>query len=346
MNRFVVFTMLLALSSFAAAQSNSAPSAAPAPQTIVLPGTGVPGVVAGPSTNTGTAVIIAPPSAPLLVTPEAHLTTVVPQVGASNATPGNIAGAANSTATMPVPPRISTTVPQFSGSAATVTVTPAPAETSEGSSSFTGNAPSNTGTTATGTPIVIVNHSRLFDRGVGSGSSVGTSDTGGKSLGDLARENRQHEAGVNARVYTNQDIERINQQPAAQVGGMAGAAVGAGNATGQQQQPASDNMPAVAQPSTNPPPSNPGVSQPVPPSNTPPPDQSQAIPPSPLNQMPERQPTQMAQANPPANPADQNAQGSSGTEQRADRQLPGSSSILPIMTLVGVLAAGAGLMAR
>jgi hypothetical protein len=295
-------------------QSNSAPS--PTPQTIVLPGTGVPGVVAGPSTNTGTAVIIAPPSAPLLVTPEVHLTTVVPQVGASNATPGNTAGAANSTATMPVPPRILTTVPQFSG----ITVTPAPAETT-GAASATFNA----------------------GIGVGSGMSVGASDnTGGKSLGELARENRQREAGVNARTYTNQDIERINQQPAMQVGGMAGVAVGAGTAAGEQQQSPSVNMPVVSQPTTNPPSSSPGVSQPVPSSNAQP-DQSQAVPPSELGQ----QPAQMAQANPSANPADSNAQASStSSEQRGDRQLPAASSILPMMALVGVLAAGAGLLAR
>jgi hypothetical protein len=243
---------------------------------------------------------------------------VVPQVGASNATPGNTAGAANSTATIPSPPRVIDTVPQFSGAASTMLMASPQPETS--------------GAT----------NSRLFDRGVGSGSSV---STGGKSLGELARENRQREAGANARVYTNQDIDRINQQPATQVGGMAGAAVGAGNATGAQPQPHSGNMPVVAQPSTNPP-SNPGVSQPVPPSNAPP-DQSQAIPPSPPGQMQAAggQPTQIAQANPPANPAEQNAQ-VAANEQHGGRQLPSAASILPMMALVGVLAAGAGLLSR
>ena len=306
MNRWVVVIMLLSASALAVAQTTQS---------------SVPGAIAGPSTNTGTAVIIAPPSAPLLVTPEVHLTTVVPQVGASNATPGNTAGAANSTAAIPAPPRVIDTVPQFAGTASTVTMTLPPQETS-------------------GT-----NNTRLFDRGVGSGTSLGTSDTiGGKSLGEQARENRQRETGANARVYTNQDIDRINQQSGTQVGGVAGAAVGAGNASGAQPQTPSGNLPVVAEPSTNPA-SNPGVSQPVP-SSSAPRDQSEAIPSSPLGQMPaaERQPTQMAQANPPANPAEQNAQ--AANEQRGGRQLPSAASILPIVALVGILAAGAGLLAR
>jgi hypothetical protein len=257
MNRCVVLIMLLAASAMAGGQTT---------QSSWASGTGVPGAVGGLSTNTGTAVIVAPPSAPLLVTPEVHLTTVVPQIGASNATPGNTAGAANSTAAIPSPPRVIDTVPQFSGTASMMMMT-LPPQTSGTSSSSAGN------------PVLLVNNTLLFDRGVGSG----TSDTvDGKSLGEMARQNRQRDAGANARVYTNQDIDRINQHLAMQVGGVAGAAVGAGSATGAPPQPSSGNMP-VAEPPTNPP-SQPGVSQPVSPSNAPR-DQSQAIPPSPLGQM-------------------------------------------------------------
>jgi hypothetical protein len=53
----------------------------------------------------------------------------------------------------------------------------------------------------------------------------------------------------------------------------------------------------------------------------------------------------MAQANPPANPAEQNAP-ATANEQRGGRQLPSSASILPMMALVGFLAAGAGLLAK
>lgn len=274
MNRYALLIVLLTLSLCAIAQTNQAP------QTVVLPGTGVPGAVAGPSTNTGTAVIIAPPSAPLLVTPEVHLTTVVPQVGASNATAGNNAGAANSTATMPVQPRVSTTVPQFSGTSATVTVTPPPVETSSAAPATTSPG-FNAGVGAAGStanaPVIVVGNAgtpNLLDRGVGSGVSIAARESSsGKSLGEIARENRQHESGAHARVYTNQDIDRINQQPGSQIGGISGTAVGAANDAGAQPQQPSTNLPAVSQPSANPP-SNPGVSRPVPPSNTPHPNQS------------------------------------------------------------------------
>jgi hypothetical protein len=293
MKRIAVSILLLTISVWAVAQvaqpaTSSGNSGA---QAYIVAGPG------GLSTNTGTAVILAPPSTPLMVTPEVHLSTVNPSIGASNATPGNSAGAANSTGNIPSPPRIITTVPQFSYAGAGVTQAIAGQE----------GAPTSAASSATGvgSPVMLVNNAVLFDRGVGSGSSlVAGADTGGRSLGEIARENRQHEAGLNAHLYTNDDINRINAQPGTTVGGMSGAAVGAGN---PQQQPVTNNPPAVAQPSTNPAP-NPGVSQPVPPtSNTPPLDQSQ-------------------------------------TEQR--QQLPGSGSILPLMAAVGVLATGAGLLAK
>lgn len=309
MKRIAVFIIVLTVPVWAVAQTTL----------VTQPG--------GLSTNTGTAVIVAPPSTPLVVTPEFHLSTVAPQLGASNATAGNTAGATNSTAAIPAPSRIITTVPQFS-TAGAVTETVLPQQ---------GAAPG--GTASAGGPVVVMNNAPLFDRGVGAtGTLVAGGDTGGRSLGEIARENRQREAGANAHVYTNQDIQRINQQPQTQIGGMTGAAVGAGNAT--QAQPSS-NMPMVSQPTiANPPANPPGVSQPVPPSNTPPPDQSQANPPSPMAS----ETREMAQANPPANPAAQDQQTPSPSAER--NQLPRSGSILPLMALVGVLAAGAGLLAK
>lgn len=304
MKRVAVCILLLTISVWAGAQAsqpaNNSGSGNSAPQTYVVPATVAwPG---GLSTNTGTAVIYAPPSTPLLVTPEVHLSTVNPATGASNATPGNAAGAANSTMNMAVPPRIITTVPQFSTLGASSTQTLPPQE---------GAVAANTGvgTSGVGSPVMIVNNAMLFDRGVGSNGPVVGGGTDGRSLGEIARDNRQHEAGANAHLYTNDDINRINTQPPTTVGGMSGAAVGAGNPP--QPQPATGNAPAVAQPSTTQPstnpPANPGVSQPVPPaSNTPPPEQSQ-------------------------------------TEQK---QLPGGGSILPLMAVMGVLATGAGLLAK
>jgi hypothetical protein len=276
MNRCALLVILLAFPLFAAAQTPVAAVAqtagaqtttAPQPlQTIIVPAPGA------PSTNTGTAVIIASPSTPLLVTPEVHLATAVPQVGASNATPGNTAGATSSTSAIPQPPRALNTVPEYATAGAAVIQTPPP-EALQGSTSVTtGAGPQVTGTTGgattgtgAGTPIVIMNNTRLFDRGVGSGASLvagGNSD--GRTLGEIARGNRQREAGANARVYTNQDIDRINQQPGTQIGGISGTTVGAGTATGAQPQPPSGAMPIVSQPSPTPA-MNPGVSHPVPP---------------------------------------------------------------------------------
>ncbi len=292
MKQIAVFLLLWTVSVWAVAQSSSTNPSNPAPQTYVIPA--APG---GVSTNTGTAIIVAQPTAPLVVTPEMHLTTVNPSVGASNATAGNTAGAANATTSMPVSPRIVTTVPQFATAGASVLQTLPPPESQPAAPAY--NA---AGGTISGTPVMVVNNGVLFDRGVGSGSSVVAGEAaGGESLGQIARQNRQHEATASAHVYTNSDIDRINAQPA--TGGLSGMAVGAGNET--QPPPASNNPPAVAQPSPNPPP-NPGVSQPVPPASaTPPPKQ-----------------------------------------QSQEKQLPSGSSNLPLMTAVGILATGAGLLAK
>ncbi len=327
MKRYMLVIMMVALASWAVAQStgSNAASSNAGNQNVYAPGA-VP--AGGLSTNTGTAVIIAPPSAPLMVTPQVHLTTVNPAVGATNATPGNTAGAANATTAIPVQPTIITTVPQYATAGSTLTQTAPPQEAL--------GAPVSTPTTTSG-PIVVTNNGMLFDRGVGSGTSlVAGGNTGGKSLGEIAREYRQRDATMNAHVYTNQDIQRINQQPGVTVGGMTGAAVNAGNAS--QAQP-SANPPAVSQPTTNQP-QTPGVSQPVPPTSNPP--QSQVIPPAQSNQ-------QIAQATPPSNPAEQ--QPSSGAQggnrsQSSQRSLPAGGSILPLMGLVGFLAAGAGLLSR
>ncbi len=318
MKRYMLVIMVVAIAGWAMAQTANTASNSAATQNVYAPG--------GLSTNTGTAVIIAPPSAPLVVTPEIHLTTVNPAAGATNATPGNTAGAANATTSIPVQPTIITTVPQYATAGSTITQTAPPQESL--------GAPLSVPATAPGAGMVVLNNSLLFDRGVGPGSTlVAGGNTGGKSLGEIARDYRQREATMNAHVYTNQDIQRLNQQPGVTVGGMTGAAVNAGNAA--QPQP-SGNAPAVSQP-TPAQPQNPGVSQPVPPASNPP--QSRLVPPmSESNQ-------QMAQATPPPNPAEQN-QTATPTPQHKQRTLPGGGSILPLVGLVGFLAAGAGLLSR
>jgi hypothetical protein len=65
--------------------------------------------------------------APLLITPEVHLTSPAPPVGASNAAAGNMAGATNATFGVPLMARDLGAVLQYAGPAYTVTITPNPA---------------------------------------------------------------------------------------------------------------------------------------------------------------------------------------------------------------------------
>ncbi len=62
--------------------------------------------------------------APLLVTPEIHLGSPRIMVGATNATAGNTAGAANMTATLPTIASDITAIPSFAAGASTATFTP------------------------------------------------------------------------------------------------------------------------------------------------------------------------------------------------------------------------------
>ena len=59
-------------------------------------------------------------------TPEIHLGTAVPQIGATTATAGNTAGAANATTALPVMPRSTTTLPEYTVRGSTVTIIPPP----------------------------------------------------------------------------------------------------------------------------------------------------------------------------------------------------------------------------
>ena len=65
--------------------------------------------------------------APLLVTPEVHLTSPAPTAGATNATAGNTAGATNQTSRCAVYGPGPRPVPQYAGPAYTITITPNPA---------------------------------------------------------------------------------------------------------------------------------------------------------------------------------------------------------------------------
>jgi len=132
----------------------------------------------------------APPFVPLVTTPIVTLDTVSPSAaGASNATTGMVAGASNATLSIVQPPFTPVyTVPVWSGydliSPGSAPVAPQMPEA----------APPQPSTRAAAAP-------RHVDVGIAS-SEV--------EVAPIAKIPRQHEHAV--RVYTNADIDRINQQ--------------------------------------------------------------------------------------------------------------------------------------
>jgi len=220
MNRITVCFMLLSVSLWAAAQSGTpspygTSAQAQAPQTMM-----VPEAVVGPgglSTIAGTAVVIVPPSAPLLVTPEVHLTTASPG-GASNATPGNTVGAVNASSEIPVAPTIITSVPQYVTAGARVTQTLPPEQMPAVFSSAAGSGAAPAWSSAEGEPAPTANNAKIFDLGVGPASGLAAGD---KSLVRAARADRRRATGAKEYVYTNENIDRIKPRPLT-VGGTPG----------------------------------------------------------------------------------------------------------------------------
>ncbi len=159
--------------------------------TVVLVGVafGQVTVLSGYATNQGWGGYYpAPPFVPLVTTPMVTLDTVSPSAaGASNATTGMIAGATNATLSIVQPPLTPVyTVPVWSGynmvapPVAAVPVAEAP------------------GAQAPAQAAAAPRHVE-----VGIASSQG-------EVAPMAKVPRQHEHAV--RVYTNADIDRINQQ--------------------------------------------------------------------------------------------------------------------------------------
>lgn len=274
------------------------------------------------NTSTGTAYVNAPPSQPLIVAPIGHLGTAAPVAGATSATPGNMAGAVSSTmaavpAMPPVPmvAEISNGVPVVVVSGPQAGASPILQSTSE--LTIGGASP----------PVA------RFNTGVGSfsgGYAVGNLAENQTSLGEIARDFRARRASEQARTFTNDDVQRLNQGG----GGTSGVVTGA---AGTMTQP-TGNAPAVAQPQTMNPPAHPGVATPVP-------AQPQTNQPPPMSQMQSGTSTVIAQAAPPAG-MEQRQAAPGGAETQRRGQLPPAASVLPLMALVGVLAAAAGLLAR
>jgi hypothetical protein len=268
----------------------------------------------GQATQYGAAVPIAPYSPPLVTTPLMHL-------GNARTTPGTSTAAITSTTSPPEPPSAVPIRPEIDYGPQIVYVGPPNA-----------NVENNNATAPTAG--YSVNGRQMVDLGVHSDTAMMADDgTHGRSLGDIARNNRQRMQGANARNFTNADVQRM---------------AGAGGVSGIATSPANNAYPAdngvinsngvatqsgVASP-TNAPAANDQNAQPATPVVTQPAPSEKPSAGTP--------PPNMAQAQTPANPADQNA-APANTEQRT---LPKSASPLPLLGLLGFTAAGAGLVVR
>jgi hypothetical protein len=126
------------------------------------------------------------PTVPLVTTPVVSLPNPIPQVGASNATLGNAAGA-----TSAAEPNLGVT--------GTVLALPAMPALPVGQ--------------AAAAPVPIAsNDSRAFDWGAAEfNSAYDFPDLAGRSLAELAAQTRS-QAQRPAKVFTNDDVERLKQQ--------------------------------------------------------------------------------------------------------------------------------------
>ncbi len=279
----------------------------------------------GFATSSGPAVPATPVSPPIMYTPIIQLGQGPTQPATAVATPGGLA-------TVEVPPQQQTGQPN-------PTLAPASSPT-----------PFNFGVAQFGTPAAL--------GGVGQ-------DINGQSLADIAREQRQHPAGTNARVYTNNDINQLNQtgnsvnNPSAQANTPDNWSPENGvinpNGTPSETQPNAVGAPAQQNQSPT------GVRSPFGPKpqsenygpagidNTPAEPQAEARP------FAQRERTQIAQNNPPAPPQDQASQSTSQTDATQSQpaqnktqasQLPRTASKLPLVGVAGLFSVSMGIFVR
>jgi hypothetical protein len=184
MKRWVLFTVTFTLVATLATA-----------QAIVTP--------SGWATQAGAAVPVAPVSPPLVTTPIMHL-------GNAPTTPGTSAAAITASGT--TPPSAIPIRPEISLGPETVYLgAPAAIEANTGAN------------IATPTPTIAGR--QLVELGVHSDAAVAFDDgTHGRSLGDIARENRQRMQNANAKTFTNADVQRL-----AGTGGVSGVVTSPGN---------------------------------------------------------------------------------------------------------------------
>ncbi len=281
----------------------------------------------GWATTAGPAVATPQANVPLVTTPELHLGTYSPSpVGATNATANNVAGATNSTIGNVAP------VANSTGSQAQFT-SPYPSVVGAGGEYATVPA-----TALTATPSGVSTAQPYFDRGAAqfvSAYDIGAPQPVG-SLGEMARQWRQQRQAQNARTYTNEDINRLEQQYGPPAGGASATAVNAGTSTSGENAPTAP--PPQPNLGTNTAPAAPS-SPFTPPAGT----QQSTVPP----QSSAPPPQQQARVEYPAT-----MQSSGAAQQPAQPQsgvragLPGTASNLPTLLLLGASAALVGLLLR
>ncbi len=200
-----------------------------------------------------------------------------------------------------------------------------------------------------------------FDLGVASVTTnpflePGSGDNG-KSLGDVAREMKQKDQNLNAKTYTNADIDRINQAT-----GVSNNAVNASNypanngvitppsnnensiAAPVQNQSTTGNAPFSSRPSNN---ATPAAND----------NSTQQLPPQANAKPSAGQPYQMAANNPPSMGTPQsNANQNNSTNEASNdsqsqsndsgKELPKTASRLPLIGVLGFFSISMGLFVR
>jgi len=211
-----------------------------------------------------------------------------------------------------------------------------------------------------------------FETASGAGS-VGQ-DINGKSLGDVARE-RRHPNASNARMYTNSDIDQLNQvggtvsTPSAQANNNSNWSSNNGVITPDNCQPTQNTVAAPAQQNQAQPPANHTPFGPKPPSQNPSPtgidmtpSQPQSRPQSEVRPLTKREGVEIAQndqQNAPQAQPDQsssNAQTATAQSQPAQdqapqnhwkaSQLPRTASRLPLVGVAGLFSVSMGIFVR
>jgi hypothetical protein len=200
-----------------------------------------------------------------------------------------------------------------------------------------------------------------FDSSSGFGD-IGE-DINGKTLGDIAREQRQHPGGTNARVYSNSDVEKLNQ-----VGGTVNTPSAEASKTNdnwspnngvitvESSPPAQNSVGAPAQPNQTPTGTH-SPFAPKPQSNRPAgiemtPNQPQSRPQSEVRPLARPEGVEIAQNNPQNAPLAQSQSNNPSNQnppaqnQPQAPQLPRTASKLPLVGLAGLFSVSMGIFVR